>query len=73
MAIDTIDYDICQGCRICVDICPTDVLRWDDENLIPEIVYLEDCQLCDLCVIECPDDAITVTPDKQLRHILSWG
>jgi NAD-dependent dihydropyrimidine dehydrogenase PreA subunit len=73
MAIESIDYDICMGCQDCVEVCPTDVLRWDDDNSIPKIVYPEDCQLCELCVIECPEDAITVTPEKQLRHTLSWG
>ena len=73
MAIEQIDYILCQGCKTCYEICPTDVFRWDDDDSKPLIEYPEDCQVCDLCMIECPEDAISVTPEKQLGHILSWG
>ncbi|MBC8316292.1 MAG: ferredoxin family protein [Desulfobulbaceae bacterium] len=73
MTITKIDLMLCQGCKTCYEICPMDVIRWNDEELKPVIIYPEDCQLCELCVIECPEDAIIVTPEKDLGHILSWG
>lgn len=47
----------CVGCGICVDTCPSDVLRQGPDGL-PRVAYLEDCQLCFLCQIDCPREAI---------------
>lgn len=70
MAIVSIDG--CIGCRECVDACPVDVIRFDDENKIAVITYKEDCQICNQCVIYCPVDAITITNDRAGQLTLSW-
>lgn len=71
MAIEKIKG--CIGCGECVQSCPTDVLRLNDRNGKASIQYPEDCQLCGLCSMYCPVDAITITPDKTIPVIISWG
>ena len=73
MPIEKINYELCDGCGICVNICPMDVLRMDEEGKKAVIQYPEDCMLCEFCVLDCPTDAITVTPEKSSPLIVSWG
>jgi NAD-dependent dihydropyrimidine dehydrogenase PreA subunit len=65
--------DACIGCKMCVSICPRDVLRFDEENIKSVVTYPRDCQLCNMCALDCPANAITVTPIKYNKPILSWG
>ncbi|MDH5365206.1 MAG: 4Fe-4S dicluster domain-containing protein [Dehalococcoidia bacterium] len=49
------DPDICSGCNLCVDVCPTDVMMPNPEKKKPPIVlYAEECWYCGGCVEECP-------------------
>ncbi len=72
MGIRKIDYHLCTGCGICVDHCPMDVLRMDEETKRPLIAYLRDCQSCFLCERDCPVEAIWVTPVRERRIPLPW-
>lgn len=72
MGIRKIDYQLCNGCEICVDECPMDVLRMDKETKKPFIKYLRDCQSCFLCEVDCPVEAIYVTPVRERRIPLPW-
>ena len=56
-----IDYKSCNGCSLCYDICPTDVIAWDKEKAMPEIAYEEECWHCGICWMECPKRAIDIT------------
>jgi len=51
----TTNADECSGCGECVDICPVDAVKI--ENDIP-FVDLDWCIGCGLCVKKCPNDAI---------------
>ena len=73
MAIQPVNVALCSGCRICVKICPMDVFRMDDETGKAVVRYEEDCMLCGFCELDCPEGAITITPEKQSRLVLSWG
>ncbi|RPH93564.1 4Fe-4S dicluster domain-containing protein [candidate division KSB1 bacterium] len=61
----------CKGCRICVDLCPNNVLvmvevpdRW--EGSIARVADIEACNGCGICEVECPDFAISVyAPEKK--------
>jgi 2-oxoglutarate ferredoxin oxidoreductase subunit delta len=45
-----------------------------DESTGKAVVrYEEDCMLCGFCELDCPEGAITITPEKQSRLIVSWG
>ena len=72
MGIRRIDETLCNGCAICVDNCPLDVLRMDVQRKKAFIKYLEDCQSCFLCEKECPEKAIYVSPWRERRTPLAW-
>jgi len=71
MAINNING--CIGCGICVETCPTDVIRLNPKTHKAEIKYPADCQICHLCRMYCPVDAITITPEKSIPVVVSWG
>jgi NAD-dependent dihydropyrimidine dehydrogenase PreA subunit len=58
-----IEEAVCTGCGVCVDSCPTDVIRTRADGKA-YAAYLEDCQACFLCVIDCPVDAIDIKQAK---------
>lgn len=63
----------CIGCNTCVESCPTDVIRLDAKTKKAVITYVEDCQICHLCRLYCPVDAITISPEKSIPVVVSWG
>lgn len=63
----------CIGCEECIKSCPTDVLRLNPSTKKAEIAYAADCQICHLCRMYCPVDAITISPEKTLPVMVSWG
>jgi len=73
MSIERIDPELCNGCGICVDSCPMDVIRMDKKSKKAIIQYPEDCMLCGGCAVDCPEKAIYVSPDKISPLIVSWG
>ena len=62
--IKSIETDLCNGCGVCVLICPMDVIRLDEKNKKAYIAYVEDCQSCLLCEVECPMGAIYVSAER---------
>ena len=63
----TIDFDSCSACKICVQACFVDVIRWDVEEKRPIVAYMEDCVACNACEIACPEQCIEVTPELPGR------
>jgi NAD-dependent dihydropyrimidine dehydrogenase PreA subunit len=57
-----IDQDTCTGCKMCVNACFVDALRWDDEQQKPVAAYPEDCVWCLACEVACPVQCIEVVP-----------
>lgn len=55
-----INYELCTGCRICHEVCPLDIISWDDDKNLPDVSYPDECQLCFICQEDCPDEAIKV-------------
>jgi len=49
----------CTGCGVCVETCPTDVLRLDQDKQAT-MAYPEDCQGCFICEWDCAYEAIRV-------------
>ena len=55
----------CKGCRICINLCPRNVLQASEQTNakgyhIPEIASGKEdaCTLCDFCAMVCPEFAI---------------
>ncbi|MFC2044566.1 ferredoxin family protein [Chloroflexota bacterium] len=67
-----IDLDLCNGCRVCMDACFVDVIRWDDQNRKPIVAYPEDCVWCLACESACPVDCIEVMPTIPVRMPLPY-
>ena len=72
MGIRKIDNNLCNGCGICIENCPMDVIRKDEKAGKAFISYLSDCQSCLLCETDCPKGAIYVSPDRERRVMLPW-
>jgi ferredoxin len=56
--IKKINMELCIGCGLCADICPEDVIRFDEVKKKPYIAYAKDCTACRWCIGHCPMDAI---------------
>lgn len=60
----TVFPDLCKGCGICLEKCPTKALVFDKEKGIggkpvPKVIA-EKCNLCQTCEVNCPEVAIRV-------------
>lgn len=51
-----IDKELCTGCAVCVDVCPTEALSIKDELCV---VDDDACVDCGACIPECPVEAIS--------------
>jgi NAD-dependent dihydropyrimidine dehydrogenase PreA subunit len=58
--LPTIDLDICTGCGLCIDRCPTHAVEMGAKGR-PSIVRPEDCAYCGLCEEMCPEGAIALS------------
>jgi len=48
--------DICSGCGLCVQVCPYDARKIDEETKVAEVSALL-CQCCGNCATACPNGA----------------
>jgi len=61
--------EMCKGCRICVEFCPTRVLEQSrDTNergfYFAEVKDGQRCTGCKLCELMCPDFAVVVLKER---------
>lgn len=73
MAIQQIDMTKCNRCGMCEFYCPVDVIRFEKEERMPVLCYVDDCMVCGLCAFHCPAKAISVTPEKKNPAVPCWG
>jgi len=57
-----IDTEECTGCGICIDSCPNEVLRLDDD--LAKIANGANCDGCGTCAEECPMGCLEVETDE---------
>lgn len=72
MAIHNIKKNKCIGCKKCIDACPMDVLKWNEEYNQLEIAYLADCITCFNCELSCPTKSIFVEPKRARAIVFPW-
>jgi NAD-dependent dihydropyrimidine dehydrogenase PreA subunit len=64
--------ETCNGCGICVAICPQDVFRVEPSNHKASIKYLEDCVACGICERFCPRNCLGVTLERIRKAPLPY-
>lgn len=67
--IELIDLETCDGCGVCLLVCPMDVIRVDEDGRYV-IAYRDDCMSCFVCELECRRHSIRVEPDRTPRPSL---
>lgn len=70
MSVIRYDLDRCVGCRRCVDICPMDVFRFNEEKRKSVIAYPEDCITCGQCFFYCPANSLAIS-DGVYGHAIN--
>ncbi len=70
MAVESIDYDKCTDCGICMKICPTDVYARMGKTYY--IARQADCMTCYLCEMDCPENCIFVGPWRSREIVLPY-
>ena len=53
-----IDTEKCTGCGICVDVCPVEAIKIENDKAK---IDNDTCTDCGTCIDECPNDALSVT------------
>lgn len=52
-----VNSEECTGCGTCVDSCPVEAIKMDDDVAVVDVV---ECTDCGTCVDECPVEAISM-------------
>ncbi|WP_163336988.1 ferredoxin family protein [Desulfopila sp. IMCC35008] len=58
----------CRGCKLCLDVCPTDCFSFSDETQKAVVTALGNCIACLSCDYICPSGAITHTNHHEVKN-----
>ncbi|HOB87339.1 MAG TPA: 4Fe-4S dicluster domain-containing protein [Bacillota bacterium] len=69
-AVFAVSPELCKGCGLCIEKCPSQVLDWSDiigvyGTPIVEPKRMERCTGCRICQLLCPDAAIDIIRDNK--------
>ncbi len=59
----TVNEDLCDSCKECVDACPKEVLTMADD--VPYLEHVYECNACKTCAEVCENEAISVEHDES--------
>lgn len=54
-----IDLDLCDGCGLCVEVCPFNGIAVEDNRA----AFTENCRACPICEERCPTGAVQIVED----------
>ncbi len=52
-----VDPEKCTGCESCIDACPSEAIKMEEEKAV---IDADTCVDCGVCVDECPVEAISM-------------
>ncbi len=55
----TIQEQACRGCRLCLEVCPTDCFNFDETVQKAVVARIGNCIECLSCSYICPSGAIS--------------
>lgn len=61
----TVDIESCNGCGICVDVCPALIPTIDNDRKKAILADYDSCINCRACVNRCPNDSIFLVPETE--------
>lgn len=61
MAVERYDLNACIGCRKCINVCPMDVFRFNEDARLSIIAYPENCQGCGMCFYVCLGGSLQIS------------
>lgn len=73
MAIERYDLEKCIGCRECINICPMDVYRFDEEANKSIIAYPENCQGCGMCYYFCVGHSLQLSLHSHMFPVCGFN
>ncbi len=69
--------DVCNGCNVCVNVCPMDVLAPNpEEGKTPIVVFPDECWYEGACWMHCPrhdEGAIKIVTPLPMRVSILRG
>ena len=73
-ALFAVSPELCKGCGLCIEKCPSQVIDWSDVidiygTAIVEAKRMERCTGCRLCQLICPDTAIDIIREGKEARI----
>jgi 2-oxoglutarate ferredoxin oxidoreductase subunit delta len=67
----------CKGCQLCIECCPTHVLRlsetFNDAGYHHPVVVADECICCQACYTICPEFAIFAIPREAATQEAASG
>ena len=67
-----IDPEICTGCRLCIEVCRTDVLvPHPEKRMVPIVLFPDECWFCGDCVAYCTESG-AITLHVPITEKVGW-
>ena len=66
--IAQVDEDLCTGCGTCVDVCYSNTMHLNDDNIAA--LGERDCIGCGVCAYNCPEKAIALKEKPRIARFM---